>query len=173
MLFRSHARLAAAAFAVLLVGGLSLQAQAQLGTLPANNTFVGHWVWNVAASSQPGQQQGQPSEPRSLTLEIVAADPGRVEWSMTEMDPKGGAHIQSFTGTGDGRPGPVKGNEMNATAAFTIKGPVMTVAFTTPDGGSDHLSCSLSPNGRQMTCRGTESDNRGNREDYVDVYDRR
>ena len=118
-------------------------------------------------------QQGQPPEPRSLTLEIVAADPGRVEWTMTEMDPKAQPRVLSFSGTGDGRPGPVKGSDMNTTAGFTVKGGVMTAVFSTPDGGSDHLSCSLAPNGAQMTCRGTETDGRGHRDDYVDIYDRR
>jgi hypothetical protein len=131
--------------------------------------FVGQWQWNRAESSS--QASGAP--PRQQVLAIASADRARVQWSMTIVDAQGQQHVESFTGTGDGKPVQVSGAPEATQGSFTVTATALESHYTSRDGSSDHASCTLSPDRKKMTCRGTESDGKGHANTYVDVYDRK
>jgi hypothetical protein len=81
--------------------------------------------------------------------------------------------VQSFNGTGDGKPVPVTGSPDASTGAFTVTAATLDSVYTNRDGSTDRASCSLSADRKKMTCRGTESDGKGHSASYVDVYDRK
>lgn len=130
--------------------------------------FVGEWHWDKARSlSPPGEPQ-----PRQVVLTITRADPTRVAWRLAMTGDNGEQHQQSFNGTGDGKPVAVAGSGAGATAAFIVTQTTLDSVYTYPDGATDKSSCSLSADGRTMTCRGTENDGKGHTAPYTDVYDR-
>ena len=57
-------------------------------------------------------------------------------------------------------------------AAFTVSSTNLVATYTHKEGGGERTDCSLSPDFRKMTCRGSENDGKGHSADYVDVYDR-
>jgi hypothetical protein len=139
-------------------------------TAHAQSPFVGQWRWNKAESSEmpPGE-----AAPNDVVLVITAADPARVQWSLTAVDAKGDAQVQSFSGTGNGTAAPIAGSPDGAVAAYTVTPTAVQAVHTSRDGSVERTSCAVSPDGRKLTCHGTESDGRGNTRGFQDVYDRR
>jgi len=149
----------------LAAGLLTLAASAAMAADPS--PFVGEWHWNKTAStSVPGEPL-----PREVVLNIASADRAHVQWTLTTVDDKGASDVQSFTGTGDGKP--ITGSPDGATRAFTVTPATLDSVYRYPDGGSDSASCSLSADRKKLTCRGSESDGKGHSATYVDVYDRK
>ncbi len=131
--------------------------------------FVGEWHWNKTASiSAPGEPP-----PREVVLTITSADAAHVTWRLTMIDEKGERHVQSFSGTGDGKSAPVAGTSDGSMGAFTVTATLLDSVYTYPGGASDRSSCSVSADRKTMTCRGIESDGKGHFAAYVDVYDRK
>ncbi len=130
-------------------------------------SFVGAWHWNKAESTL---EQGEPA-PKDIQLQIAEAANGKLRWSLTEIDPAGGRHVESFDGPTDGSQRPVTGGDGHTTAGFTVTGDQLSATFK-GQGGSDAWSCTISPDQRKMTCKGTESDSQGHTASYADVYDR-
>jgi hypothetical protein len=151
--------LAMSAVALVLVGGM-----ARAGS----GSFVGGWHWDKAQSSSI---PGEPA-PRDIVLDITDMSGGALKWTLTEIDPQGGKHTESFDGKSDGTPTPVTGAGGPTTAAFTLAGATLKAVFKSPDGSSDSWSCALAPDGRKMNCQGMESDGKGHSAGYTDVYDR-
>lgn len=131
-------------------------------------SFVGNWHWNRAESTVAA---GEPL-PNDVVLAIAAAETGRVQWTLTGIDAKGGKHTESYNGTGDGKLGPVAGAPQGTMASFTVTPATMTAHYTNTDGSSEQTSCTLSPDKRKMICAGTDSDGKGHTSTYRDVYDR-
>jgi hypothetical protein len=130
--------------------------------------FTGKWRWNMGQSTMvPGEPP-----PKAIILEIAQAAGGKLKWTVTETDPSGQPHVESFDGVADGKQRPLQGGEGQTTASFTITDSGLSASFKSPDGASDSWTCSVSGDSRQMTCRGTESDGKGHSEPYTDVYDR-
>ena len=102
-----------------------------------------------------------------------SADVAHVVWHLTTTDEKGEHQSQSFDGTGDGKPVPIPGATDGATQASTVTATTIENTFTNRDGSSERESCSLSPDRKRMTCRGTDSDGKGHNFTYIDVYDRK
>jgi hypothetical protein len=48
----------------------------------------------------------------------------------------------------------------------------MGSSYSNPDGSSERALCSLSGDGKTMTCHGTENDGKGHTLDYTDIYER-
>jgi hypothetical protein len=151
-----------AAVLALAIGNPALDARAQ------SASFVGAWQWSKEESSNVA---GEPL-PRSIELTIKSANPQSVQWTLTTVDANGGQHVESFAGTGNGKPVAVTGGE-GTTAAFTVTANAMTSSYTNPDGSSDRASCALSADGKKMTCQGTEADGKGHSLNYTDVYHRK
>lgn len=151
-----------------IVGLSTLAACAALAAAAAEpSPFVAEWHWNKAAStSVPGEPL-----PREVVLNITSADAAHVEWTLTTIDEKGARDVQSFSGTGDGKPG--AGSPDGSTRAFTVTATTLDSVDQYADGGADRASCSLSADRKKLTCRGTESDGKGHSVSYVDVYDRK
>ena len=130
--------------------------------------FVGTWHWNKAQSSVAAGD----SPPSEVVLAIAAAESGRVQWTLTGTDPKGVKHVESYNGSGDGKPAAVTGAAPGTVASFTVTPTTLAASYSNPDGSSERTSCTLSPDRRQMICAGTENDGKGHTSDYRDVYDR-
>jgi hypothetical protein len=131
-------------------------------------SFAGIWHWNKAQSAL---EPGEPA-PRDILLQITEAANGKLKWTVTETDPEGGKHVESFDGPADGTAQALTGGDGHTTAAFTLSGDSLAATFKGQDGGSDAWSCTLSGDQRRMTCKGTESDGKGHAMSYADVYDR-
>jgi hypothetical protein len=130
--------------------------------------FVGSWHWNRAESTVAAGEQ----LPNDVVLAIATAETGRVQWTLTGTDAKGAKHVESYNGTGDGKPAAVAGAPQGTTAAFTVTPTTMTAAYSNTDGGAEHTTCTLSTDRRKMVCAGTDSDGKGHTSTYRDVYDR-
>jgi hypothetical protein len=130
-----------------------------------SNPFVGRWRWNPAQSTLP---PGEPM-PNDLTSEISRADSERLTLSVTIVTPDGRPDLVTFDAPADGQSYPV-GNDTTASAHVT--GDTLQATFTEPDGESDAQSCTVTPDAKQMTCRGVVTDPDGRTMTYVDVYDR-
>jgi hypothetical protein len=154
-------RMVAAALALIAYG-------AQTAAGAESSPLVGRWHWNAAQSTAT---PGEPP-PREVLLVIESASPAHMQWSLTLVDAAGGQHKKSFSGTGDGKAIAVSGAVPGTMGAFTVTATAFDSVYTSPDGGSDRSTCSLSPDGRKLTCRGTDSDGQGHSTPYVDVYDR-
>jgi hypothetical protein len=150
-----------AAVLALVVSGVALAARAD------SPLFVGKWHWNAKESSTA---PGEPL-PRDVLLTITRADKAQVQWSLTTIDNKGTQTVKTFVGTGDGKPTPVTGDP-GTTGAFTLAGTTMESVYASADGGTDRSTCSVSSDGKKMTCHGSESDGKGHANNYTDVYDR-
>jgi hypothetical protein len=151
-------------------GILTLTACAAVAAAAAEpNPFLGEWHWNKAAStSAPGEPL-----PRELVLKITSADTAHVAWTLSTVDEKGERHVQSFSGTGDGKPAAVTDAPDGLTGAFTVTANMLDAVYHYANGSTDHASCSLSADRKKLTCRGTENDGKGHSATYVDVYDRK
>jgi hypothetical protein len=130
--------------------------------------FVGQWHWNKAQSTSI---PGEPS-PKEIQLNITELSGGKLKWVLNEVDPEGGKHSESFDGRSDGAASAVMGAGAPTTAAFTLTGDTLSAVFKSQDGAADNWSCTLAPNGRTMSCKGTEADGKGHNAPYTDVYDR-
>jgi len=138
------------------------------GVLADPASFVGRWHWNAKASSLA---PGEPA-PKDILLAITDSSGGRLKWTLTEVDPTGQSHMESFDGPSNGAPTKVAGLDDGTTAGFTLGSDSLNAVFRGPHGESDSWGCSLSADRRQMSCKGTESDGMGHSRDYTDVYDR-
>jgi hypothetical protein len=130
--------------------------------------FAGRWRWNRTQSTV------QPNEPlpKDIVTEIASADPSRIRWSVTIVDPTDKRHVQTFDAPPDGQPHPVQGSSDGTTAAFTLGGGTLQAVFKNPAGQTDSVACTLTQDHRQMTCKGSVAGDKGQAENYVDVYDR-
>jgi hypothetical protein len=131
-------------------------------------SFVGRWHWSRAESSLA---PGEPA-PKDILLNITDTANGRLKWTLTEVDPAGQSHVQSFDGASNGTPTKVTGSDDGTTAGFTLGADALKAVFRGPQGESDSWGCALSADQRKMTCKGTESDGKGHSMNYTDVYDR-
>jgi hypothetical protein len=132
--------------------------------------FVGQWRWNKAESS--GMAPGE-TMPNDVVLAIAAADPARVQWTLTAVDAKGETHVQSFSGPGNGGSAPITGSPDGAVGSYTVTPTSVQAVHTSRDGSVERTSCAVSTDGRKLICHGTESDGRGQTRNFQDVYDRR
>lgn len=154
-------RMIAGALALAAIG-LSVAAHADQPGL------AGRWHWSPSQSSSvPGE-----APPRDVLLVIQSASPAHIQWELTIIDPKGGRHVQSFSGGGDGKPAAVTGAPPGTTGALTVSATSYEAVYSNPDGSSDRSTCSLSADGKKLTCRGTDNDGKGHSAPYTDVYDR-
>ena len=130
--------------------------------------FTGRWRWNRTQSTI---QTGMPL-PKDIVTDIATASRARIAWSVTVTDPTDKPHVQKFDGPADGQPHPVQGSDDGTTAAFTIANGALQAVFRNPAGQSDTVSCTVSPDHKMMTCKGSVSDGKSPPETYTDVYDR-
>jgi hypothetical protein len=129
--------------------------------------FVGRWHWNRAQSKLP---PGGPV-PNDLTSEISRAD-SHVKWSVTILTTDLGTqawHIETFEAAADGESHPISSD---TALACRLAGGGLQTTFKGPAGESDTQTCTLSPDGKQMTCSGALTGRDGATVNYVDVYDR-
>ncbi|MBV8168790.1 MAG: hypothetical protein JO021_18480 [Alphaproteobacteria bacterium] len=153
------------ALVVCLAWALSGSIIAALAQTPS---FAGNWRWSKAKSTiAPGEPV-----PTDVMLAIAAADASRVQWTLTRVDAKGGKFVESYTGTGDGKRAPVTGAAPGTMAGFTVTPTSLTSAYAYGDGSSERATCTLSPDGRLMTCAGTDDDGKGHTHTYTDVFER-
>lgn len=138
--------------------------------LAQSSSFVGSWHWNRTDSTSLVSNE---TTPQDVVLSVAAAEPGRVQWTLTALDAKGNAHLQSYSGRGDGSAAQVAGAADGAMAAFTVTATAFRGVYSNRDGSSERTACALTSDGRKMTCDGTEIDAKGRTRNYVDVYDRR
>ena len=150
-----------------LIPAAIIAAVASMAMAADNGGFIGRWHWNKALSTAA---PGEPL-PKDVVLTITSATPAKVEWSLTRVDGDGSQHVESFSGTGKGQPAAITGGD-GSMAAFTVTEHAMGSSYTNPDGSSERALCSLSADGKTMTCHGTESDGKGHSLDYTDVYER-
>jgi len=154
-------RMIAAALALAAAG-------ASFGARADSPGLVGRWHWNPSQSSSvPGE-----APPRDVLLVIESASAAHMQWQLTIVDPNGGRHVQSFSGSGDGKPAAVSGAPPGSTGALTVSATSYEAVYANADGSSDRSTCSLSADGKKLTCRGTDSDGKGHSAPYTDVYDR-
>jgi len=167
-------RFLAAAAAVACLGLTASTAHAQTAHGQTANTqtarFVGQWHWNRTDSTSLVSNEPAPQD---VVLSIAAAEPGRVQWTLTALDAKGDAHLQSYSGRGDGSAAQIAGASDGAMAAFTVTAAAFRGVYSNRDGSSERTACAVTGDGRRMTCDGTEIDAKGRTRNYVDVYDRR
>ncbi len=152
-----------------IAGALALAAASAPFAARADSPgLAGRWLWNPSqSSSTPGE-----APPREVLLVIDSASPAHVQWELTIIDPAGGKHMQSFSGSGDGKPAAVSGAPPGTTGALTVTATSYEAVYSDPDGSSDRSTCSLSADRRKLTCQGTDSDGKGHSAPYTDVYDR-
>lgn len=152
--------------AFMAIGAVAGMAMSTAHADPAS--FIGKWHWNRTESSLA---PGEPA-PKDVLLDITDTAGGQLKWTLTEVDPSGQSHTESFDGLSNGTPSKVMGADDQTTASFTLTADGLNAKFSGPEGASDSWSCSLSPDQRKMTCRGTQSDGHGHSENYTDSYDR-
>jgi hypothetical protein len=139
-----------------------------LAALAQAPSFAGNWRWNKTQSTiAPGEPV-----PNDVVLAIAAAEPGRVQWTLTRVDGQNAKFVETYSGTGDGRPAPVTGAPPGTTARFTVTPTTLTSSYAYGDGSAERATCTLSPDGRVMTCAGTDDDGKGHTNNYRDVFDR-
>jgi hypothetical protein len=157
-------RLVSAVVLAVALGGAASAAHAQ------SPPFVGEWHWNRRESS--GLVPDEPA-PGGVVLAITAADPGHVQWTLTAVDPKGTTHVQSFGGTGNGVAAPITGSPDGAMGSYIVTPTAVQAVHTSRDGTVERTSCAVSADARKLICHGTESDGKGHKRSFQDVYDRR
>lgn len=151
---------------VVLIAGLS--GFAVTGAKADSAAFVGQWHWNKAQSTSV---PGEPA-PKEILLNITELSGGKLKWILNEVDPEGAKHSESFDGRSDGTASAVMGAGAPTTASFTLAGDSFSGVFKSQDGSGDNWSCTLTPDGRTMSCKGTEFDGKGHSAPYTDVYNR-
>jgi len=153
---------------VLAAMALGVAAGSVIPTAAAQSrSFVGQWHWIRAESTTT-----LTAPPRYVLLNITAAAPDRVEWTLTGTDAQGQKHVHAFSGTGNGTPAPVGGAPEGTTAAFTVTSSNMSAAYLNRDGSGERTSCSLTQDRNRMICEGNETDGKGHSSNFRDVYDR-
>jgi len=145
-----------------LVTGLSA-ALATTVVGAADSPFVGKWHWNSARSTLPPGAMA----PKDVVSEISQADGGAVSWSVTIVTPDDQRHARTFKAGAD--PKRIAGD---TTVSARLSGDTLQTTFKGDAGQSDTLICTVSANGKKMTCQGVLSDGEGHSVSYVDVYDR-
>jgi hypothetical protein len=150
------------------LAALLLAVSVGVAAAAGQSPFVGTWHWNRTASKSP---PGEPL-PRDVVLDITNADARQVDWRLTIVDPDGERGVQSFKGSGGGKPVAVQGRDDGSTGAFTVTATTLVSLYTYPKGATDRASCTLSADGKRMTCQGVENDGKGHTARYTDVYDR-
>ena len=129
----------------------------------ADSPFVGRWHWNPAQSTLPPGA----TTPKDVVTEIVQADAGAVSWSVTIVMPDDQRHVMTFKAG----PSPERlGGD--TTVTVRLSDDTLQTTFNGDGGQSDTLTCTVSANHNQMTCKGVLSDSRNHSVSYVDVYDR-
>ena len=138
------------------------------GTARADGTspFIGTWHWDAAQSKLPSGE----SAPSDMTAMFSRVDAKHVRWSVTISNARGQSTVESYDTPANGEFYPISAD---TTASFRLNGEDLDGVFKGPNGASDTLRCSLSPDARKMTCAGTMIDPGGKTENYVDVYERR
>ena len=130
-----------------------------------SSAFVGRWHLNQAQSVLP---PGEPV-PKDVIAEISRADSTHVKWSLTVVAAQGQTSVETFDAVANGEFYPINSD---TTAAFSLNGSLLKATFKGPSGQTDTLTCTLSADQREMTCRGALSDGDGRTTNYIDVYDR-
>jgi hypothetical protein len=130
-----------------------------------DSPFVGRWHWNPAKSTLP---PGEPT-PKDVVSEISKADAGAVSWSVTIVTPDDQQHVVTFEAEPSGA---VKQISSDTTASALLADEALQATFNGPAGQSDTQTCTVSADGKQMTCKGVVTDGKGHSANYVDVYDR-
>lgn len=133
------------------------------GVYAADNPFVGRWHWNQAQSTLPPGA----TVPKDVVSEISQADGGSVSWSVTVTMPDDQRHVMTFKAGAE--PARV-GSDTIASAVLSAE--TLQTTFSGDGGQSDTLTCTVSANHDQMTCKGVLNDGKGHSVSYVDVYDR-
>lgn len=139
--------------------------------LPAaaqSTDFVGQWHWNRAESTPAGDQP----PPRMVVLDITAAEPGHVQWRLTGTDIRGQPHVETYNGTGDGKPAPVGGAPEGTVASFTLTSRGMETSYVNRDGSSERTTCSITRGRDRLICFGSDNDGKGHVSSFRDIYDR-
>ena len=129
--------------------------------------FVGRWRLNRAQSKLP---PGGPV-PNDLTSEISRAD-SRVKWSVTILTTDlatEARHVETVEAAADGESHPISSD---TAVACRLAGDRLQTTFKGRAGQSDTQTCTLSADGKQMTCSGALTGRDGETVNYVDVYDR-
>ncbi len=127
--------------------------------------FVGHWHLNLALSKQPPGE----TPPRDIVTDIARADAMHVRWTLTVTDAQGQTDKSTFDLAANGEFYPISGD---TTAAVQLTAATLQATFLDSTGQTDKLTCTLTPDGRRMTCNGMISQGSGNMANYVDVFDR-
>ncbi|MFI4987160.1 MAG: hypothetical protein ACHQF3_06950 [Alphaproteobacteria bacterium] len=163
------------AIGVASAGLLTLAAALPVDAAMTVSPYAGAWHWNKDESHLI-----QGAAPLDLVLEIKNftghghTDYNRVQSSLTITYPDGTQRIEGYDGAFDGKPYPVRGRDDGATRSYTV-GPdgALQSEFKSPKAAIDAVStCTLSPDSKKMTCKGTAQDTAGKPADFVVVYDR-
>jgi hypothetical protein len=128
--------------------------------------FVGSWHWNRAQSTMP---PGAPI-PDDLTTEISRIDGSHLKWSVTMLSSGQPPQVETFDLAPNGEFYPISSDTM---ASFRLTGNTLQATFRGANGESDALTCALSADQKQMTCKGVLTETDGRAANYVDVFDRK
>jgi hypothetical protein len=127
--------------------------------------FVGRWHWNRTESTLPPGEPG----PRDMVIDVSQADLAHLRWSVAVTDPQGQRSVETYDAPPDGTFHPISGD---TTASFHLNGSTLAAVFRGPEGQTDKMTCTVSPNRQKMTCLGSMSGPNGTAIGYRDVYDR-
>ena len=130
----------------------------------ADSAFVERWHWNPAQSTLP---PGEPA-PKDVVSEISRADAQSVSWTATIVTSGDQRQVVTF----EAELGATAPHGSDTTATARMADEAFQAIFKGPAGQSDTQTCTVSPDGKQMTCAGVVSDGKGQSVSYVDVYDR-
>lgn len=133
--------------------------------LAQTSPFVGQWRMNMAMSKAPPGE----TPPKSVVTDIERVDPLHVRWTMTVVDAQGQTDKTTFDLPANGEFYPISDD---TTAAIRLNGNSLQANFRSADGQTDQLNCTVSTDGRAMTCNGQMSQQNGGMASYVDVFDR-
>jgi len=127
--------------------------------------FIGRWHWNRTESTAPPGEPG----PGDMVIDVSQADPAHLRWSVVVTDPQGQRSVETYDAPPDGTFHPISGD---TTASFHLNGSTLAAVFRGPEGQTDKMTCTVSPNRQKMTCLGSMSGPNGTAIGYRDVYDR-
>ena len=132
----------------------------------AASPFVGQWQLNRAQSQLP------PNEPaaESVAVNIARVDALHVKWTTLTSSGPGQPATESFDIPANGEFYPIS---PDTTAALNLAGPALQATFKGSSGDIDTLTCTVSPDQRRMTCKGSVGQENGTMVPYVDVFDRK
>ncbi len=129
------------------------------------SAFVGQWHLNLALSKQPPGE----TPPRDIVTDIARADAMHVRWTLTVTDGQGQMDKSTFDLPANGEFYPISAD---TTASVQLTATTLQATFLDSTGQTDKLTCTLTPDGRRMTCNGMISQGTGGMAGYVDVFDR-